>query len=115
METLIYFALWAGFFFLMMRFGCGAHVMGHGRGRQVAPADNADGTTAGPRWVPPPTDRDPVCGQTVDTARAKSSVHDGWVYYFCSSTCRERFEADPEAFLDAGAAPLPAQAEQSHG
>jgi hypothetical protein len=33
METLIYFALFAGLFFLMMRFGCGSHVMGHGHGQ----------------------------------------------------------------------------------
>ena len=32
MEALLYFALWAGFIFLMMRFGCGAHIMGHGHG-----------------------------------------------------------------------------------
>ncbi len=30
MEALLYFAVWAAFIFLMMRFGCGAHVMGHG-------------------------------------------------------------------------------------
>jgi hypothetical protein len=28
-ETLLYFALFAGLFFFMVRFGCGAHVMGH--------------------------------------------------------------------------------------
>jgi YHS domain-containing protein len=115
MEALLYFALWAGFFFLMMRFGCGAHVMGHGRGGHATAADGGGGTTAGPRWVPPPTDFDPVCGRTVDTTDAKSSVHDGWVYYFCSPTCRERFEADPKAFLGAHQGLAPRQAEHSHG
>ncbi len=32
MNSLIYFLIWGGLFFLMMRFGCGAHVMGHGHG-----------------------------------------------------------------------------------
>ena len=30
MPTYLYFLLWGAFFFIMMRFGCGAHVMGHG-------------------------------------------------------------------------------------
>ena len=29
MSSIVYFLLWAGLIFLMMRFGCGAHVMGH--------------------------------------------------------------------------------------
>lgn len=32
MGTLLYFAVFAGLFFLMMRFGCGSHVTGHGHG-----------------------------------------------------------------------------------
>jgi YHS domain-containing protein len=42
-------------------------------------------------------------------------VYDGWVYYFCSPACRERFEANPEVFLGASLRRLPAQAEKSHG
>lgn len=30
MQTLMYFLIWGAFIFVMMRFGCGAHVMGHG-------------------------------------------------------------------------------------
>ncbi|MCK9994604.1 MAG: hypothetical protein Dbin4_03124 [Alphaproteobacteria bacterium] len=39
MNSLLYFALWAGLIFVMMRFGCGAHIMGHGghRRRHHAP------------------------------------------------------------------------------
>ena len=32
MPTYLYFLLWGTFFFMMMRFGCGAHIMGHGHG-----------------------------------------------------------------------------------
>ena len=28
MQTLVYFLVWGAFIFFMMRFGCGAHVMG---------------------------------------------------------------------------------------
>ena len=33
MSALSYFLIWAVIIFLMMRFGCGAHVMGHGHGK----------------------------------------------------------------------------------
>ncbi len=100
MNELVYFMLWAGIIFLMMRFGCGAHVMGHGRGKakhgEGAPPEGQG--TEGLRWTPPNDDVDPVCGKTVSTETAKPSVHDGHVYYFCSRDCRERFEAAPEQY-----------------
>ena len=34
MPTYLYFLLWGAFFFVMMRFGCGAHIMGHGHGHR---------------------------------------------------------------------------------
>lgn len=100
MEALLYFAFWALFLFLMMRFGCGAHVLGHRR-----PHDDRDAASPGDtelRWIPPETDRDPVCGKSVRTDAAKSSVHRGTVYYFCSRECREIFEASPDEYLDSG-------------
>src|SRR5689334_12496309 len=37
---------------------------------------------------------DPVCGMTVDPARAAgTSEHDGVRYYFCSPVCKQRFDA----------------------
>lgn len=95
METLLYFLLWAGIIFLMMRFGCGAHVMGHGSHKQRS--DNHE--NAQPRWIAPLVDTDPVCGMSVQTENAKSVVHDGSVFYFCSQDCREKFEAEPETYL----------------
>jgi YHS domain-containing protein len=115
METLLYFLLFGGLIFLMMRFGCGSHIMGHGHGKQGEPAEGSGGTPAGPRWVAPNEEVDPVCGKAVATAIAKSAVHDGWVYYFCSSACRERFEAAPASYLGKRRAALPAHMEHSHG
>ncbi len=52
--------------------------------------------------------KDPVCGMTVDPARAKGSVeHNGTMYYFCSTHCVEKFKADPERYLKTGVAPEP--------
>lgn len=98
MENLIYFIIWAAFIFLMMRFGCGSHVMGHGHTTHGR-GDVAKQDGGALRWTPPESDIDPVCGKTVHTDRAKSSVHDGKVYYSCSRECRERFEAAPELYL----------------
>ena len=65
MEALLYFALWAGLMFLMMRFGHGAHFMGHGHGNGQAQTEPGKVGNPEVRWVPPKKDTDPVCGKTV--------------------------------------------------
>ncbi|MCP9440150.1 MAG: heavy metal translocating P-type ATPase [Nitrospira sp.] len=43
---------------------------------------------------------DPICGMTVDPARAAGRYdYKGTTYYFCAGSCLERFRADPEAAL----------------
>jgi len=115
MEALIYFLLWAGVIFLMMRFGCGAHIMGHGHGQHGSKSSGAEAGRGDLRWIPPETDTDPVCGKKVRTDQAKPSVHDGTVYYFCSRECRERFEAAPDLYVGAGHGPQPKQLDTAHG
>ncbi|MGH9548369.1 MAG: YHS domain-containing protein [Terriglobales bacterium] len=115
MEALVYFVLWAGLIFLMMRFGCGAHVMGHGHERHGAGDKNALRSFERRRWVPPKTDIDPVCGKIVHTDQAKSSVHDGTVYYFCSRECRERFEVAPHVYVGPNANQQSKQKDHAHG
>ena len=54
---------------------------------------------------------DPVCGMTVDPAKAAGHVeHRGQTYYFCGKRCVERFRADPDAFLPGQAPPPPVAA-----
>lgn len=115
MGTLLYFAVFAGLFFLMMRFGCGSHVMGHDHG-------DHEGHGAGPPqdrgragWIPPETDIDPVCRMSVQTKDAKSSVYRGTVYYFCSIEHRDQFEADPGRYVGSGGAAAPKPMEHHHG
>ncbi len=113
MENLLYLLLFGAVVFLMMRFGCGAHAMGHGRHRHAGQHDGENPTGGNPRWIAPEKDKDPVCGMTVDTAGAKSAVHAGDVYYFCSSACRDKFEAAPGTYAKP---PEPsAPAEHRHG
>ncbi|MBO0813667.1 MAG: YHS domain-containing protein, partial [Actinobacteria bacterium] len=53
---------------------------------------------AGPATPPPAQAVDPVCGMTVPaTAASFPLAHDGVTYYFCSTSCRRRFEQDPAA------------------
>ena len=113
MQTLLWFAFWAGLFFVMMRFGCGAHVMGHGRHGGHGDETARDGQKV--RWVPPESDVDPVCGKTVKPDQAKSAVHDGTVYYFCSNECRDRFETAPQLYVGRKGDREPKQMEHSHG
>jgi len=122
MDTFISILLWGGLFFLMMRFGCGSHMFGHGskHKKESSAASHGGhgggghggccGSGGGKRsekaadaeplvWVAPEKDTDPVCGEIVSPAEAKSSVHDGQVYYFCSTECREDFEILPEQYV----------------
>ena len=55
---------------------------------------------------------DPVCGMTVDPANAAgSSQYGGQTIYFCSTHCKTKFDADPDAYMSgkpaAGAAAAP--------
>jgi Cu+-exporting ATPase len=44
---------------------------------------------------------DPVCGMMADKATTKYTLdHKGMRYYFCSRSCREKFAANPTAFLE---------------
>ena len=52
-------------------------------------------------------ERDPVCGMSVDPARAKTTAqHAGQTYYFCCEGCATKFRAAPEKYLN-GQAPAP--------
>lgn len=102
MEALLYFAFWAALILLMMRFGCGAHIMGHGHSKGRGHDKPRQEGNSEIRWVPPKKDTDPVCNKTVATDKAKPSVHAGSVYYFCSRECREVFEAAPDLYVGGG-------------
>ena len=56
-----------------------------------------------PSAPPPGTVKDPVCGMSVDPARAKfSAAHEGKDYFFCSAACLERFRREPAKYLSGG-------------
>lgn len=91
MEGLLTFLIIGGLFFLMMRYGCGAH-MAHG-GHSNHSGHNSHGADSEAK------DTDPVCGMDVDMKQGYGKMHDGQLYRFCSRKCLDRFEADPEKYL----------------
>ena len=99
MESLAYFLFWAGVFIILTRFGRGAHAMGEGHAQHGMPDQGLERNPKQLGWTVPKISVDPVCGKTVQTSAAKSSVDDGAVYYFCSRECRERFEVAPSLYL----------------
>jgi len=45
-------------------------------------------------------ERDVVCGMQVDPATAAgSSQYEGKTYYFCSSSCKAKFDANPAQYV----------------
>lgn len=86
MDGLISLLLFAGFFYLMMRFGCGAHMVHGGHGK------------SGGRHTGDVTHIDPVCGIQISPEEGYGKMHDGSLYRFCSRGCLDRFEGDPDRY-----------------
>ena len=57
---------------------------------------------------------DPVCGMTVDRAKAVTKEVDGETLYFCSEHCLHAFQADPAHVAGDRADPSPAAAGSTH-
>jgi Cu+-exporting ATPase len=58
------------------------------------------------------TATDPVCGMKVDPAKSPHRhIHGGHEYFFCCMSCRGKFAADPEKYLQPTASPPRAQPE----
>ena len=55
-----------------------------------------------------PQVNDPVCGMTIDSAKAAGqSNYQGQSYYFCSMQCEPQFDASPSKFASAPNRPGP--------
>ena len=67
MDGFLSLLLFAGFFYFMMRFGCGSHMVhGHGSGMNGDMGSN--------------TATDPVCGMTVQPGEGYAKMHQGRQY-----------------------------------
>lgn len=84
MRGLVWLLVYGGFFYLMMRYGCGAHMV-HGHVGHSAAGE-------GPG-------RDPVCGITVEAGQGYTKNHEGRLVRFCSRSCLDKFEGEPQRYL----------------
>ena len=89
MEGLLSMLLFAGLFFVVMRFGCGAHMMHGNHGSHDYDKKNKNQQ----RYI------DPVCGMEVDIELGYGKMHDGNLYRFCSRDCLDKFETDPGQYI----------------
>ncbi len=84
MEGLGSLLLFALLFYLMMRFGCGAH-MAHGTHNHS---------------LNQPNHIDPICGMEVDTDKGYGKMYLGQLYRFCSRECLDKFDENSEQYLN---------------
>ena len=89
MSGLFSLLLFAALFYLMMRFGCGAHMV-HGHGKRAR-----QGTGSGEVSVPA---KDPVCGMEVQPGEGYAKMYEGRQYRFCSRRCLDQFEAESQRY-----------------
>jgi len=103
MGGLLALLLFAGFFYAMMRFGCGAHaVHGHGSGGGHGGHGGHSGHGEAPdRAQLAATGTDPVCGMNVPTDRGYTVTHAGHEFRLCSRSCLDKFEANPDRYATA--------------
>ncbi|MBI4486438.1 MAG: YHS domain-containing protein [Acidobacteria bacterium] len=93
MEGLLSFLLFAGLFYFMMRYGCGAHMV-HGQGGHGEHAGHGGG---GERQDGGGA-RDPVCGMNVAPGQGYTKMHEGREYRLCSRVCLDKFDAAPDRY-----------------
>jgi len=79
--------LFAVLFFLMMRYGCGAHMMhgGHGKSHNKVKKE---------KYI------DPVCDMEVKDDEGYGKMHEGELYRFCTRNCLNKFDDDPVRYLN---------------
>jgi YHS domain-containing protein len=107
MESIISILLFVGFLYLMMKFGCGAHVhsagCSHGSHHREKSGDRTTENTVGGSTATrlETLTRDPVCGMEFEVGRAVDSVEYGpKAFYLCSKDCLAKFKERPEFFVE---------------
>ncbi|NOY84984.1 hypothetical protein MNBD_NITROSPIRAE01-497 [hydrothermal vent metagenome] len=96
MEGLGSFLLFAAFFYFMMRFGCGAHMVNGGHDKHGKKDEKHEHTNT---QKEDGKQTDPVCGMSVESDSGYGKMHKNQLYRFCSKKCLDQFDADPEPFL----------------
>jgi len=89
MEGLFSLLVFALFFYVMMRFGCGAHMV-HGKHNHGKKDEDDKQAHV-----------DPVCGMEVDVTEGYGKMHNDHLYRFCSKKCLNKFDDNPDQYAPA--------------
>ncbi|WP_154224696.1 YHS domain-containing protein [Marinicella rhabdoformis] len=85
--SLLIFAL---FFYLMMRFGCGAHIA-HGNHN---PDEHDHEATEKKVFI------DPICGTKVEDDEGYGMLHEGRLFRFCKKEHLDEFDQNPGKYIN---------------
>ena len=100
MGSVLSILLFVAVFYLMMRYGCGAHMHAGGCGYS-SDAGSKRHKALGNHSNEKQITRDPVCGMQIQSERPSYSADYGPdTYYFCSKECYRRFQEKPESFAE---------------
>ncbi len=105
MQGILWLLVWAAFFYFMMRFGCGSHMVhgghgghgGHGSGNEGDTSPGGHGSH-GMQGKTGSRTKDPVCGMEVAPDSGYSRMYQGREYRFCSRNCLDQFDRDPAKY-----------------
>ena len=95
MDGFLTLLLFAGFFYLMMRFGCGAHMVHGGHGGHGKGEHKGHGEHGAQEGFP----KDPVCGMDVTPGQGYVENYKGRELRFCSRKCLDKFDAEPHRYV----------------
>lgn len=99
MEGLLWLLMWAAFFYFMMRFGCGSHMVhGHGRHGTGGHGSHGPGDDGDAQYRVSATD--PVCGMEVAPDSGYGRTYKGREYRFCSRQCLDQFDNNPGLYAN---------------
>ncbi|SPC06662.1 copper transporter [Cupriavidus oxalaticus] len=88
---------------------------GHGTANEHAPDQRDQRVSANGSPMPEASARDPVCGMTVKRDVPYQASYAGAQYFFCSSACKQRFEADPTRYVEEQSESAPDEGEAASG
>lgn len=88
MDGIVTLLIFAVFFYVMMRYGCGAHLI-HGKQNNHSPKQLKNEKT---------DSVDPVCGKSVAATQGYAKMYEDVTHRFCSRACLDEFESDPSKY-----------------
>lgn len=98
MEGILWLLVFGAFFYFMMRYGCGAHMVHGGHGGNGGHGGHNGDTAHSEHRAIGASVTDPVCGMGVAPDSGYAKMFKGLEYRFCSRKCLDQFDAQPAQY-----------------